>query len=231
MKKIILPLLILSLFSCTKRDQINHYLNEEVTQEKLLEDGFYKYSYTYTYENDEDEKDTRNGKVYKSVIYSNVKPKMEKDGKLYPIAFFGGNNTKEDIDYLKNQLHDRIITYFFVNDTLENKSIYVYSANAKKNVADFTTKNNIIHYYDSLKIPIKQMLINHYDSIELPLRFRINRFETGFYIFKDASVYGYEMFTTYRILKKNELPYYSFMAANPRNMFDWYRGHTYEYEK
>jgi hypothetical protein len=218
MNKIILPLLILSLFSCTKRDQINHYLNEEVTQEKLLEDGFYKYSYTYTYENDEDEKDSLNGKVFKYVLYSNVKPQRQDDGKLYPVAFFGGNNTKDDVDYLANQLDDRIISYLFINDTLEYKSIFVYSVNKnKKHIANFTSKENIINYYNSLKIQIKPLIDGKKSTKEHTTLFLIDNYKTRIYFERYPGV-AYDMITNYG---KNSTPYMDTMEG-------WYNGYTYE---
>jgi hypothetical protein len=218
MNKIILPLLILSLFSCTKRDQINHYLNEEVTQEKLLEDGFYKYSYTYTYENDEDEKDSLNGKVFKYVLYSNVKPQRQDDGKLYPVAFFGGNNTKDDVDYLANQLDDRIISYLFINDTLEYKSIFVYSVNKnKKHIANFTSKENIINYYNSLKIQIKPLIDGKNSTKEHTTLFLIDNYKTRIYFERYPGV-AYDMITNYG---KKSTPYMNTMEG-------WYNGYTYE---
>lgn len=33
------------LISCSKKDKLNHYLTKPVTQEELINNGFYKYSY------------------------------------------------------------------------------------------------------------------------------------------------------------------------------------------
>jgi hypothetical protein len=148
--KISIIIVILAIFfnSCSKKDKINHYLNEKVTELELIENCFFKYSYTYTYENDEDEKDTLNGKVYKYVLYSNVKPQKQDDGKFYPTTFFGTNKSKENIAYLENELDDRIITYRFVNDTLSSKFIYVYSIDKhNKQIPDFTSEKSILNYY------------------------------------------------------------------------------------
>ncbi|MCV9928761.1 hypothetical protein OIU83_13910 [Flavobacterium sp. LS1R49] len=54
----ILLITILSLFSCGKRDTINHYLTKPLTQQELAENGFYKYSYTYIIDDEDKVDDT-----------------------------------------------------------------------------------------------------------------------------------------------------------------------------
>ncbi|MCV9928759.1 hypothetical protein OIU83_13900 [Flavobacterium sp. LS1R49] len=91
MKNIILLITILSLFSCRKRDTINHYLTKPITQKELAENGFYKYSYTDTIDNKDKIKDTIR-LIVRYDMYSNVKPERNKNGKLYPMSFFGDKN-------------------------------------------------------------------------------------------------------------------------------------------
>jgi hypothetical protein len=222
MKNIIFILLLVFVVSCSKKDKINHYLNEKVTEMELVENGFYKYSYTYTYENDEDEKDTLNGKIFKNVLYSNVKPQRQDDGKLYPIPLFSNkNNSKENTEYLVNELDNRIISYLFINDTLEYKSIFVYSVNKnKKHIANFTSKENIINYYNSLKIQIKPLIDGKKSTKEHTTLFLIDNYKTRIYFERYPGV-AYDMITNYG---KNSTPYMDTMEG-------WYNGYTYELSK
>ncbi|MBS7231183.1 hypothetical protein KHA90_09105 [Flavobacterium psychroterrae] len=143
MKVSILILVVIFFNSCSKKDKINHYLNKKVTELELSENGFYKYSFTYTYENEEDEKDSLNGKVYKYVLYSNVKPQKQDNGRLYPAPLFKSSRNldktqrAEKLRYINDDLDNRIISYLFINDNLNFKIIYVYSLNIK-------TKNKLL---------------------------------------------------------------------------------------
>ncbi|EKT3967440.1 hypothetical protein NTJ12_002529 [Flavobacterium psychrophilum] len=239
MKKIIFIVLLVFIVSCSKKDTINHYLNKPVTEQELVKNGFYKYSYTYTYENDEDEKDTLNGKVYKYVLYSNVKPQKQDDGRLYPAPLFKSSRNldktqvAEKLRYINDELDNRIISYLFINDTLNFKIIYVYSLNKdKKQIADFTTEKGILNYYKNQEIPFKQRLGGiKYGKIEFPYRFRINNYETGIYILKYNDATSYQTVTTYENVKENEETVYEFRHINPDNVEDWYSGSTYELSK
>ncbi|EKT3967382.1 hypothetical protein NTJ12_002470 [Flavobacterium psychrophilum] len=239
---IIVFTLAILLNSCSKEDKINHYLNERVTELELSKYGFYKYSYTFTYENDEDEKDSLNGKVFKNVLYSNVKPQMQDDGKFYPVPLFK-NVQREKLEaekilrYVTDELDNRVITYRFVNDTLEFKSIYVYEIDKnKKQIADFTSEKAILNYYKNQNVPFKQKLggIKYgKNKIEIPYRFRINNYETGIYIFRypNDPKLSYQMVTTYENVKENEETVYDFRHINPDNVERWYNGYTYELSK
>ncbi|WP_310554554.1 hypothetical protein [Flavobacterium sp.] len=238
MKTYILILFVILFTSCGKTDKINHYLNEKVTESELVNNGFYKYSYTYNYLNDENEKDSLNGKVYKYVLYSNVKPQRQKDGKLYPVPLFKYNHLEkvqleERIRFVTDELDNRVISYLFINDILDFKSIYVYSVNKhKKDIADFTTGKGILDYYKKQKVAFKQKLGGiKYGKIEFPYRFRINNYETGIYILKFNDTISYQMVTTYETVKENEETIYDFRPINPDVMEGWYNGNTYELSK
>lgn len=235
MKNITFTLLLVFITSCSKNDTINHYLNHKVTEQELINNGFYKYSYTDTYLNDENEKDSLNGKVYNYVLYSNVKPQIQEDGKLYPLPLFGykSNINKEIIDYIVNDLDDRIISYIFINDILDFKSIYVYSVDKnKKDIANFTTEKGILDYYKKQKVPFKQKLGGiKYGEIEFPYRFRINNYKTGIYILNYGNSISYQMVTNYETVKENEKTIYDFRHINTDGIESWYSGHTYELSK
>lgn len=210
------------LISCSKKDAINHYLNKKVTEKELVDNGFYKYSVNITYQNEEDSKDPLIGKVFKNVLYSNLKPQMGKDGKFYPIPFFSGNNTKENSDYVTKELDDRIISYFFVNNILEYKSIFVYEVNKnKKHIADFRTKENIIKYYDSLKIPFKPIVEGKISTTSRTSLFLINNLKTRINYGREKNDIAYDMLTNY---VDDKMPYWFIMK-------DWYSGDSYELSK
>ena len=83
MKKLIL-ILFISLFSCSKSDNINHYLNKNLTEKELLDNGFYKYQ-TIVFEGLIDDKKDSNLSSEPTVpskfiqvtidVFSNVMPK------------------------------------------------------------------------------------------------------------------------------------------------------------
>lgn len=186
MKKIIVLIIALILTSCLsrKKDNINHYLNQKVTQKQLLNNGFYKYAMTYL-EGQQTERKINLGKeepiieeVYDTItmeVFSNVIP-TKRDGILMgPTPIF--NNSKKNIK-------GKIITYFFRNQILEFKSVMSPFGNNHEEL--FKSKNSIKRYYDSLKIPNQEIplerLRNHYDSIGLRVKFIVNNYESDFYL-------------------------------------------------
>lgn len=234
--KVSLIAIVLSIFfsSCSKQDKINHYLNKKVTELELIENGFYKYTYADTIR-EEDDIDGPIGTIFRYELYSNVKPQKQDDGKFYPSAFFGTYRNEQNIAYLENDLNDRIITYYFVNDTLRSKYIYVYSIDKNnKKIADLTSDKSILNYYKNQKVPFKQRLGGKKygkDKIEFPYRFRINNYESGIYILKSNQDTGYQMVTTYQEVKENEETDYDFRPINPDNVEHWYNGTTFELSK
>ncbi|MCV9928758.1 hypothetical protein OIU83_13895 [Flavobacterium sp. LS1R49] len=221
MKNIIILLItILSLFSCGKRDTINHYLTKPVTQQELAENGFYKYSYTYIID-DEDKVDDTIKSIVKYDMYSNVKPERNKEGKLCPTQlwnFYREDSIKaiKNTNYLKNKLNSRVITYLFRNDSLFYKNIEVPSFDNKHNeIVDFTSREKIIKYYDSLKISIKPVIKNSKTGEIYTGQFMIDTHKTRFY-FSEKEKY-YEMFTNYL----TNSTYYNIREY-------WYSGHISE---
>ncbi|MEA9412501.1 hypothetical protein [Flavobacterium sp. PL02] len=217
---IILLIILLSLFSCRKRDTINHYLTKPVTQQELIDNGFYKYSYTYTID-DKDKVDDTIRSIVKYDMYSNVKSERNKEGKLCPTQlwnFYNEDSIKEKKNayYLKNKLDSRVITYLFRNDSLFYKNIHVeVFDNKHKEIVDFTSRGKIIKYYDSLKISIKPVIKNSKTGEIYPGQFMIDNYKTRFY-FSEKEKY-YEMFTNYL----TNSTYY-----NVREY--WYSGHISE---
>jgi hypothetical protein len=238
MKNIIFILLLVFVVSCSNKDEINHYLNKKVTELELVKNGFYKYPFADTIVN-EDDIDGPIGTVFKYELYSNVKPQKQDDGRLYPVALFKSSRHQdkkqraEKLRYINDELDSRIISYLFINDTLDFKTIYVYSLNKdKKQIADFTTEKGILNYYKNQKVPFKQRLGGiKYGKMEFPYRFRINNYETGIYVLKYHDATSYQMVTTYENVKENEETVYDFRHINPDNVKDWYSGHTYELSK
>lgn len=200
MRKITSLTLIIVLFiSCNKKNKINHYLNKVVTQKELLDNGFYKYSSVYI-PNEEDKIDDYFKSVTKFDMYSNVKPEKNEGGQLCPTQlwhFYIEDSIKEkkNRDYLKNKLNNRIITYFFRNDTLLYKDIIVDLIDkSQKDIADFTNKDKIIKYYNGVKTLIKSQIKNKKTGEMYSNRFLINNYNTRFYM----DNHSYEMFVDYK---------------------------------
>lgn len=205
--RIIIILFIITLVSCGRREKINHYLPAPITQQELLDNGFYRYSYvdtinkedlykytsnyTYAYTHTRIDSIGNGDRIHNSVkllirrdIYSNVKPEKNEKGQICPTHlsnFYGTDTIKREANmrYLKDDLKNRIITYLFINDSLEYKSIIVEDFDKKdKEITDFTTKKKIICYYDSLKIPIKPLLVKDISTKEHPTVFLIGNLKT-----------------------------------------------------
>ncbi len=185
MKNLLLIALV-SLISCTKSDRINHYLNEILTEQQLLDNGFYKYQ-TIVFEGIDDTKNndlsseptisTKYNQV-KIDVFSNVIPRKI-DGILKgPVTIFK--------DIPENNINGKIITYFFRNKKLYYKSIMTNPKYIDKEKEIFKTKDDIKKYYTNLKISYKEVplekLRNHYDSIGLRVKFIINNYESNFYL-------------------------------------------------
>ncbi|PAM91555.1 hypothetical protein B4N84_27500 [Flavobacterium sp. IR1] len=181
MKKVIYVLILVSFLSCAKRDKINHYLIKKVTVKELLNNGFYKYSYNDTVD-DLDKVDDTIKYVVKYDMYSNVKPEKNENGEICPKQLIGFDDLdsvrkKEINNYRKDVLNDRIITYVFRNDLLFYKNLVVYSIDkSQKKTADLTSKNKILKYYDSLKIPIKPIYYNNDVNAPYPKQFEIDKY-------------------------------------------------------
>lgn len=206
--------------SCHNKDTINHYLTKPITQHELESNGFYKYSYLVIRDDQDKVDDTIRCNV-KYDMYSNVKPEINTEGKLYPTQlwnFFRKDSIKKkrNTDYLKNDLNNRIITYVFINDTISYKSIIVRSLDqTARGIADLTTEEKIIKYYDSLKISIKPFFEKNISTEKYTTLFMIDNYRTIiYYNDKDPS---YELFTNY----KNNYNY--------NVLEDWYTGRvTYD---
>jgi hypothetical protein len=192
---------MLSLFSCGKRDTINHYLNKKVTQQELIDNSFYKYSYTTVYDNKGNKVTDTSKFLVKYDMYSNVKPERNEEGEICPSRLgslfkLDSLREKEMKNYLKNDLNNRIITYLFRNDTLFYKSIIVDPfIRSHKEIADLTSKEKIERYYDSLKIPVKIIIKGNLSSETRPTLFTINNYKTS--IQYSEKYRSYEMFTNY----------------------------------
>ncbi|EKT3967442.1 hypothetical protein NTJ12_002531 [Flavobacterium psychrophilum] len=236
--KVSIIIVILTIFfnSCSKKDKINHYLNKKVTELELSENGFYKYSHADTIR-EEDDIDGPIGTIFRYELYSNVKPQRQDDGKFYPVPLF--KNVKREkleadevLRYVTDELDNRVVTYIFVNDTLDFTSIYVYETDKnKKQIADFTSEKAILNYYKDQKVPFKQRLGGTKygkDKMEFPYRFRINNYESGIYILKSPKEVGYQMVTVYENVKENEKTQYTFRHINPDQVQRWYNGTTFE---
>ncbi|MFB9079647.1 hypothetical protein ACFFLS_07145 [Flavobacterium procerum] len=199
--KIITTLLIATaFFSCTKTDKINHYLIKPITQQELIDNGFYKYSYTYKIEDKDGIKDTVASFV-EYELYSNVKPEIDNNGRIHPLQFLNMREMdsierKKRFEYRQKDLNDRIITYLFRNDSLLFKDIRVFSRDyPKKEIADLSTEEKIIRYYDSIQIPIKPVFQVKTSTKEYPTIFMIDNHKVRlYYSEKDKS---YDMFVNY----------------------------------
>lgn len=223
--RIIIILFIITLISCEKRDKINHYLPDPITQQELLDNGFYRYSYvdtvnkedlhkytsdyTYAYTHTRTDSIGNGDGIHDSIkllirrdIYSNVRPEKNEKGQIYPTQlsnFYGMDTIKREANtrYLKGVLKNRIITYLFINDSLQYKSIIVEDFDKKdKEIIDFTTKTKIIRYYDSLKIPIKSLLVKDISSKDHPTVFLIANLKTTIR-YSDKKKYFYESSINY----------------------------------
>ncbi|OXA86890.1 hypothetical protein [Flavobacterium hercynium] len=200
MKTASIIILIFTIISCAKKDRINHYLNIPVTQKELVDNGFYRYSYTDTIY-DWDKGDYIIKDLVKYDMCSNVKPEKNKEGEVGPTQLRGifkldSLQEKRNWDYFKNDLDSRVITYFFRNDILSYKSIIVDTvSNYHKKTADFTSKEKILKYYDSLNVPLNIILEGNLSSEKRPTLFMINNYNTSIqYASKDP---GYDMFVNY----------------------------------
>lgn len=216
----ILLITILSLFSCGKRDTINHYLTKPITQQELVENGFYKYSYAAILD-DEDKVDDTIKSIARYDMYSNVKPERNKEGKLCPTQiwnFYREDSIKErkNADYVKNKLNNRVITYLFRNDSLFYKNIYIGAFDNKhKEIVDFTSREKIIKYYDSLKISIKPVVKNSKTGEIYTSQFMIDNCKTRFFYSEENK--SYNLFTNYL----TNSTYYDIREY-------WYSGHISE---
>ncbi|MBS7231184.1 hypothetical protein KHA90_09110 [Flavobacterium psychroterrae] len=142
---------------------------------------------------------------------------------------------EEKLNYVTNELDKRVITYLFINDTLDFKSIFVFWIDENNiEIADFTAEKKILEYYKNQKVSFKQRLggIKYgKEKIEFPYRFRINNYESGIYILKELGKDGYQMVTTYEDVKENKETKYYFRHINPDGVYGWYSGSTYELSK
>ena len=186
MKKLVLILLILFI-SCSKSDKINHYLNKNLTERELLDNGFYKYQ-TIVFEGIIDEPKNTDLSSEPKVpakfnqitidVLSNVMPRKVNGISKGPLTIF--KNIPE------NDIQGKIITYFFKNKKLFYKSIMTNPKNIDTQKELFKTKEDIKKYYSDLKVNYKEVplerLRNHYDSIGLRVKFIINNYESYFYL-------------------------------------------------
>lgn len=210
---------MLSFISCRKKDTINHFLTKPITQQDLKNNGFYKYSYTATLD-DEDKVDDTIRSIAKYDMYSNVKPERDKEGKLCPTQLWNFYNEdsikkRKNLDYFKNELKSKIITYVFRNDSLFYKEINVQFFNKTQNIPGFTSWKNIINYYDNLKISVKPVIKNFKTGEKYTDRFLIDNYKTRFYFSEKKGYYG--MFTNYM----NNFTYYDIRDS-------WYSGRISE---
>jgi len=205
MKTASIIILTFTIISCAKKDRINHYLNIPVTQKELVKNGFYKYSYNDTVKNMNNLKDSVQPTikyVIKYDMYSNVKPEINEEGKVYPTQFCNFykkdsiNKKKKNFQYLKKTLHNRIITYLFRKDTLFYKNIIVYSvAKKRKEIADLTSNEKIIKFYDSLNVSIKPISDGITSNKKFTTLFIIDDYKTKiYYSHKNKS---YDIFINY----------------------------------
>jgi len=200
MRNLTILVLILVFISCSKKDKINHYLVKPITQEELLDNGFYKYSYSTLYDSNGNTMTDTTKFLVKYDMYSNVKPIKNDENQLCPTQlwhFYHEDSIikKRNKNYLKNKLNDRIITYFFRNDTLLYKDIIVNSIDkSRKEIADFTSLDKVIRYYEDLKISIKPQIKNKETGEVYSNRFIIDNYKTRFYTEDNF----YEMFVDYK---------------------------------
>lgn len=186
MKKLLLIFLI-SFISCTKTDGINHYINQNLSEQELLDNGFYKYqrialegTVGNSEKTDISSEPTVSAKFNQVTIdvYSNVKPRIVSGLYRGPIPIFR--------DIPENDAKGKIVTYFFRNRKLYYKSIMTHPFNNDGKKELFKTKEDIKKYYSNLKINNEEVplerLRNHNDSIGLRVKFIINNYESYFYL-------------------------------------------------
>lgn len=196
--KIKMFLLIALFVACQKKDKINHYINEKVTQQDLIKNGFYRYSYSTMYDDKGNKRDTTKFLV-KYDMYSNVKPERNEKGEICPtqlLKYTNLDSTQKAIhnNYLKKDLNNRIITYLFRNDTLFYKNIVVYSLDkSRREIVDLTNKEKIVKYYDSVKVPIKPLLESN-NSMNTSM-FLIGNYKTRIYYSQNEK--SYDIFVNY----------------------------------
>lgn len=188
----------LSFTACHETDKINHYLIKKIDTKELIKNGFYKYSYLDTIKNEGIKNTIRS--IVKYDMYSNVKPAKSDNNELYPTQLWNFNHEdskKKQInsDYLREKLNNRVITYLFRNDSLFYKDIIVFSIDKSQNkIVDLTTKEKIIKYYDSIKIPIKPIYHNEKVIEKYSKDFLIDNHKTS--IIFDGEDF-YELFVNY----------------------------------
>jgi hypothetical protein len=194
----LLILFVFSIMSCGKRDKINHYLPDPITQQELSDNGFYKYSYTDTI--DDVKNKSTNRYITKYKMYSNVRPE-NKDNPFYPmqlVRFYKSDSVKnkQSIQYIKNQLNNRIITYLFRNDSLFYKNVVVFPHDQEiEEIADLSSEEKIKKYYSDLKIPISIIIEGNRSKKSYPTLFRINNYKTS--IYHSTEDKSYKLFVNY----------------------------------
>jgi hypothetical protein len=212
--------ILIFIISCSKKDTINHFLTKPITQQELEKNGFYKYSYTAILD-DEDKVDDTIKSIVKYDMYSNVKPEINKDGKLCPTQlwnFYSEDSIKKrkNTDYFKNKLNSKVITYVFRNDSLFYKEIDIDFFNKTQNASPgFTSTEKIINYYNSLEISVKPIIKNNETGEEFTGQFMIDNYRTRFFFSEKEKYYG--MFTNYL----NNFTYYDIREY-------WYSGRISE---
>lgn len=220
MKNIVLLIVVLTFISCQKKDTINHFLTKPITKQDLEKNGFYKYSYIAT-SDDHDKIDDTIKSISKYDMYSNVKPEINKEGKRCPTQLW--NFDKEDsikkrknLDYFKNDLKSKMITYLFRNETLFYKEIDVdFFDKSHNQTPGFTSWKKIINYYNSLKIPITPVVKNTNTGELYTNLFLVDNYRTRFFFSEEEKYYG--MFTNYL----NNFTYYDIRLH-------WYSGDVFE---
>lgn len=208
------------LISCNKKETINHFLTKPIKQKELEGNGFYKYSYTVTMD-DKDKIDDTIRCITKYDMYSNVKPERDENGDLYPTKLWNlysedSIKNKKNLDYLKNELENKIITYLFRNDSLFYKDISVENFDkTKKELPNLTSRETIINYYKEIKISIEPIKKDAKEGEKYATQFIIDGYITRFFYSNQED--NFEMFTNYLTNST------SYPIKN-----DWYSGHIYK---
>lgn len=216
MRTIIIMTMILTMISCAKKDSINHFLIKPITQQELENNGFYKYSYQATLD-DHDKIDDTIKSVAKYDMYSNVKPEKNKEGKLCPTQlwnFYSEDSIKKrkNTYYFKNELKSKVITYVFKNNVLFHKDVEVNFFDKTQNQSPgFKSTDQIIKYYDNLKISLKPIIKNILTGEHYTGQFMIDNYRTRFYFSEKEKYYG--IFVNYL----NDITFYN-------NREHWYSG-------
>ena len=172
------------LLSHTKKDLINHLLNENISENQLIKNGFYKYI--------EDPWINTDGDTMKMVAYSNVKPRLKNGIPTSPISIKKNKVNLEFVDYLKDTLKGKIITYFYRNDTLAYKELSYYFFEQHPNEHLFLkTEKTIDDYYSNLEIPSEKIWGKEIQSPQnlnnIHIKYTINNHETYFYLNNDQN--------------------------------------------